>query len=200
MNSKKSDYEIPGKTPLKAIVLGALEMQSTLKINELFEICRPFLPEPRPGKDNDKRLFEINFLIMNTLFALQTELIDDGLYLDVDAMQLQLLPLSTTDGQTIAKSTQSELRTYYLDWKNLEQITAAEIDMLLSDFWQRYLANDKRGWALTTLGLDQDASRSVARIAYQRLASRTHPDRGGNPEEFLKVRSAWEILSRTLGP
>ncbi len=190
----------PGQTPLKAIVLSALQSQSALKINELYEICRPFLPEAHPDNDNANRLFEINFLMMNALFELQTELIDDGLFLDVDAMQLQLLPLSTSDGQAIAKSIQSELRAYYLDRRNLEQITAAEIDTLLSDFWQRYLANDKRAWAYATLGLDEDASKSTARAAYQRLAGRTHPDRGGNPEEFLKVRSAWEILSRTLGP
>jgi hypothetical protein len=191
--------ETPEETPLKAIILNALQTQTYLKINELYEICRPTLPSPRANQTHDSWLFEINFLLMNALFELQIELLNDGLFLDVDAMQLQLLPLSTADSQAIAKSTQSELRAYYLDWRNLEQITAEEINTLLNDFWQRYLAGDKRTWALETLGLAEGASKAAAQAAYRRLASRTHPDRGGNPEEFLKVREAWEILSRVDG-
>jgi hypothetical protein len=198
-NGFEGQRETQESTPLKAIVLNALQTQTSLKINELYEICRPILPSARANQTHDSWLFEINFLLMNALFELQTELLNDGLFLDVDAMQLQLLPLSATDSQAIMKSTQSELRAYYLDWRNLELITPDEIDTLLNGFWQRYLASDKQAWALTILGLDEGDSKSTARAAYRRLAGLTHPDRGGNPEEFLKVREAWEILSRGAG-
>jgi DnaJ-class molecular chaperone len=47
----------------------------------------------------------------------------------------------------------------------------------------------------TTLGLDENASVEDLKKAYKKKALETHPDQGGNQEEFLKVQEAWEVLS-----
>lgn len=51
-------------------------------------------------------------------------------------------------------------------------------------------------WAV--LGLEPGASRDAVLRAFRRRALETHPDRGGDPDDFLAVRRAYErLLERT---
>lgn len=45
------------------------------------------------------------------------------------------------------------------------------------------------------LGVSQDASKDEIRRAYKRLAVQMHPDKGGDPEKFKELASAYEVLS-----
>lgn len=44
------------------------------------------------------------------------------------------------------------------------------------------------------LGVSPDASTDEIRRAYRQRARETHPDHGGNPDEFQAVQMAWEVL------
>ena len=46
-----------------------------------------------------------------------------------------------------------------------------------------------------TLGVGRDADASTIKKAYRKLASKHHPDKGGNPEEFKRVQEAYDTLS-----
>jgi DnaJ-class molecular chaperone len=48
--------------------------------------------------------------------------------------------------------------------------------------------------ALRTLKLKADASRHEITRSYRELASRHHPDRGGDTETFIHIRQAYELL------
>lgn len=181
--------------PLKAAILARLRRQGTTKLTDLMADCEPLLSELM-SSDPQLRLFEINFLLMNALFQLQADLLEEGLYLDVNILDLRLASLPETGELLPSQLTRGELASYYLDWQNLHSITTTEVEALLSSFWQRYLAGDKRGWALETLGLGSDASLTEIKKTYQRLVARAHPDRGGSANRFIEVREAWEILSR----
>jgi DnaJ family protein A protein 2 len=45
------------------------------------------------------------------------------------------------------------------------------------------------------LGVDKNASESEIKKAFRKKAMKSHPDRGGDPEEFKKISEAYEILS-----
>lgn len=46
-----------------------------------------------------------------------------------------------------------------------------------------------------TLGLDNTATQDEIKKAYRKAAIKTHPDKGGDPEQFKKVQGAYDILS-----
>lgn len=65
---------------------------------------------------------------------------------------------------------------------------------LLDNFWQRFASVDEQTLALRTLKLKADASQRDITRSYRELASRNHPDRGGNTETFINIRQAYELL------
>jgi hypothetical protein len=50
--------------------------------------------------------------------------------------------------------------------------------------------------AYELLYLREGAPMSVAKVVYHFLASQTHPDKGGDPEEFLKINDAWQRIEK----
>lgn len=46
-----------------------------------------------------------------------------------------------------------------------------------------------------TLGIDRDASASDIKSAYRNLVKEHHPDKGGDPEMFIAITTAWDVLS-----
>lgn len=50
------------------------------------------------------------------------------------------------------------------------------------------------------LGISPEASNDEVRLAYKRAAMKHHPDRGGDPTEFAKVKQAFEALQRRPCP
>lgn len=49
--------------------------------------------------------------------------------------------------------------------------------------------------ALSILGLTAQATSEHVKAAYRTLARKTHPDKGGSTEAFLKVKQAYELLT-----
>ena len=45
------------------------------------------------------------------------------------------------------------------------------------------------------LGIDQDASPYQIKKAYRKLANQSHPDKGGSDQDFIKIKTAYDILS-----
>ena len=68
------------------------------------------------------------------------------------------------------------------------------MEQLLDSFWNRFVVEDLRGPALVTLGLETDCSRQQVTQRYRQLAATHHPDKGGNPEQFIEIRQAYEVL------
>lgn len=53
--------------------------------------------------------------------------------------------------------------------------------------------------ALSVLGLPPDADREAVRAAYRERVKEVHPDHGGDPEAFRRVREAYTVARDALG-
>ena len=74
-----------------------------------------------------------------------------------------------------------------------EKITGANVNKLFN-FWQQFASLDEQTKALRTLKVKADASRHEITRSYRELASRHHPDKGGDTETFIHIRQAYELL------
>jgi DnaJ-class molecular chaperone len=83
---------------------------------------------------------------------------------------------------------------YYLDFANLENTSAREVDEMLAGFYIKLNNKDKRHEALEVLGLQDPVDDRTIKQQYRRLAMEHHPDRGGDNEQLQQINSAVKIL------
>lgn len=161
---------------------------------------------------NTVSLYSAHFLVYNALFQLHAYYLERHQYLTISALTISLdTGLSCDGAEPQSKNLEADnrynqadiasLRDYYLDWDNLENATKDSVDELLNGFWDRLVSNDDYSDALAALQLSQDGEavdyRQV-KTAYQRLAMKYHPDRGGDVEQFQRINWAFGVLRRKL--
>lgn len=149
--------------------------------------------------DTQKDLFKRNFLVMNALYQLQTQLAPEQ-QLQIASLHIELVNEQISN----ALENHDPLRDYYLDWQNYDT-TSDEIDAMLTDFWQRFssyspkrvilslsqqqLLELQQAWQLPT-----DFSEKQLQKRWRQLALKHHPDRQGCAIEFKKIQLEYEQL------
>lgn len=145
-------------------------------------------------------LFKKHFMVMNALYALQTELAVENIYLHITALSIGISHTDAGSADTcLTDHVNIKLREYYLDWRNYEETGEDEVQRLLTGFWMRYAATDKKQMALQALGLEENTDWPMIRDCYRRLAGQHHPDKGGDERKFIEIREAYEILRCSYG-
>lgn len=148
--------------------------------------------------DDPLALFQNHFFVMNALYQLQEFFYSEDYSLTVSPLQIELQEITTqADRELSAEAENQKLREYYLNWDNLSQTSSADVDKLLSSFWLTYVSTDQRIEALQHLGLPADADWATIKQQYRRLVARYHPDKGGNHQDFTRIRRAYEILQQS---
>ena len=153
-------------------------------------------------EDPNQDLFKRNFVLMNSLYTLQAELIEDGIYLHVDSMDIYL----ADKGQALELNT--PLRSYYLDWQNYHTDNK-EIEALLDSFWQQFsyqqystnqpldkatVDNLCQQWQIT-----QPLEEKVIRRRWRQLALKYHPDKGSDDDlMFKQLQDEYQQLLRHI--
>jgi len=151
------------------------------------------------SNDHNLSLFQKNFIVMNALYQLQQKLMVDNLYVAISALAIRIEKITASHKQAlVTQPGEQKLRDYYLDWDNFAETDADDVEKLLSSFWQIYIAQDQRAVAYQDLDLVLDSGWNEVKTQYRRLAILHHPDKGGNENQFKKIRKAYEILQRCL--
>ena len=141
---------------------------------------------------NNHALFKAHFLLFNILYQLRNRLLEQRLgFLDINPVKIRLLPYQ--DGEA-SLDEYDALMEYYLDFSNLENISAREVDEMLAGFYIKLANNDKRQEALQVLGLEDPVDDHTIKKQYRRLAMEHHPDRGGDHTVLQEINSAVKIL------
>jgi hypothetical protein len=89
---------------------------------------------------------------------------------------------------------QNSMKSYYLNWKNLEGMTEEGLKELVDGFFRRMVDQKAVTAALETFGLPPDAAAKAVKARWRRLSLDHHPDRGGDPAAFRKFSDAWSVL------
>ena len=152
-------------------------------------------------------IFRKNFIVMNALYAIQSDLIKAGYSLYISSLKILIysnshLNTELTDDLLIdAQKKDVALGKYYLDWSNFDQADQQYVDGLLNSFWKKYKDNnknsfnqDKRSYALQILGVESTASWKDIQQAYRQKITQCHPDKGGTSHQFIEVREAFQFL------
>jgi curved DNA-binding protein CbpA len=184
------------------------ELHSTLGGSAFAEFIEQAFADNSDKNDSaDLALFRKHFLIMNALYTLHDELLPQGLYLHISALNIQLKKIDTSRRKTQALSTDStfnKLSCYYQDWRHFEQTNDKDVSSLLQQFWTKFLASEEKQQSLTCLGLhktdlkepDSDFSWSDIQQRYKQLCQQHHPDKGGDKLYFTEIRQAYDNLKR----
>lgn len=144
----------------------------------------------------DLSLFRKHFLVMNALYALHDELLSEGVYLYISALDIHLIK-SPPDSELKTLNTDTsfaKLSLYYQDWQHFDSTHDNDVADLLQQFWDRYLANEEKSKALACLELSADTNWSEIQQRYRQLCQQHHPDKGGDNLYFIEIRQAYDNL------
>ena len=139
----------------------------------------------------EQNLFKKNFLIMNALFELQTQLLPK--HLIISSLHIEL----TEPSSNVA--TQSHLKSYYLNWENYDT-SAKDIEALLDSFWQQFNPLIKQPVEqieplLKAWQLPPNFSLGMLQKRWRQLALKHHPDKQtGSACKFRQIRAEYEQL------
>jgi hypothetical protein len=143
---------------------------------------------------NNHTLFKAHFLLFHILYQLRHRLLGTKQgRLEINPVKIRLLPYREGDD---ALDAHDPLMEYYLDFANLENTSAREVDEMLAGFYIKLNNKDKRQDALQVLGLQDPVDDRTIKQQYRRLAMEHHPDRGGDNERLQQINSAVKILIR----
>ena len=184
--------------PLIPAILQVLrEQQAPIAIHYLLAEVKKITELPSLDDDPQLALFKLNWLMMNALFQLQQACFSDGYYLHISTLDIHLRPYQVIDQRSLESQISCQpLKQYYLDWQHFSHTTREEVQALLDGMWAYYTRADALQNAYHVLGLTQGVGFAQIRKAYRSLASRFHPDRGGDAVEFIRVREAYEVLTK----
>lgn len=137
-------------------------------------------------------LFIKSFCVRRAWFALQPELLTQGLSLDVGLIRVTLH--RATDAHQSLPAENSALAAIYDDLEYLANMTPEGVDAQIRAFWQKYEAYLSGGEAYACLSAEPSDSWPTIVGKYRALASKHHPDKGGNAARFQEVQQAFDQL------
>jgi len=139
-------------------------------------------------------LYKKHFYLINKLYQLSDSMKDYGEYIDISPVEIRILKLET------AKNKLAELdplREFYLEQENLN-LSEKEVSDMLTQFWEKYLAIEEKAESIQILELqDEDVlSIGVIKKRFNQLALKLHPDKGGNQDDFDRLKKAYNSLRK----
>lgn len=154
--------------------------------------------------------FQKHFLTMHALYRLQERLEDTQYRLhirpeaiileDLNAPEQSTAELDEEEQAAIAEAEENDeaLRDYYLDLNQLKLYNGS-VGSTPDDYKRRYNSSQHKD-SYAALDLNAGANWVAVQSAYRQKAVQCHPDKGGNAQDFQRVRDAYQDLKRTLRP
>lgn len=114
--------------------------------------------------------------------------------IEIHFHKIVLLPWQANDQHL--PEVRDSLAEYYGDLSNMEDMDQVDVETMIDQFWQDYIAYQLKPESYSVLGLDQKATKVEIKQRYRDLAKHHHPDHGGDTTEFNRISEAAQILLR----
>lgn len=166
---------------------------------QLIQALRQYGYEPfcHSNLQDPQSLFVTHFTLFHVLHRLKNQLLaQQQASLDIHSLCIRIVPWQPG---THELSHPDPLRDYYLNTEHLHNTDLQTIEALLHSGQMRLLRRDEALQALEQLGFPIDSSIPDAqeiRLRYRQLASKHHPDRGGDTEVTQALNQAFELLKQ----
>ncbi len=151
--------------------------------------------------EDELALFQKHFIVMNSLYQLQADMWrDDNIFLDISSVRVRLIidnHNEIADSTVKSISDNSALSGYYLDWENFKSTDQEKVLEMLNGFWQLFYNQDKISGAYQTLDLSMSEPLEIVTKQYRKLAAIHHPDKGGDRDNFIAIRQAYEVIKQS---
>ncbi len=149
-------------------------------------------PEFFESIGNSPSLYKKHFYLFHHLYKLDASILGDRLKLSISATKLAVY-IKDSFSSEIAET--DALGDFYGDIKNID-LSDIEVHEMMSQFWVKYLAIEKKAEALSIFGFNQGDSINlqVIKRRYKQLVNQSHPDKGGDAEQFVKIKNAMKQL------
>lgn len=147
-------------------------------------------------------LFAKHFMVRRTLYRLRSFLEESGWRLEVDLVRFTLHRVSMNadtgqvPGQKLAIRADELVASFYGDLTTLKSATDDSVAKLLAGFWEKHQSFMQRETSYAILRVKPEASWAHIKLAYRRLITEAHPDKGGDAETFAEIQQAYEDLKR----
>ncbi|WP_105166520.1 DNA-J related domain-containing protein [Pseudoalteromonas sp. T1lg23B] len=187
--------------PLVDAIFLIISDQKVHKVHTIAGILSHQQAFPQLDKEPNRELFKKNFLIMNALYQLQGELLQEGLFLSISSMHIQLCEVLQNTPQS-----RDPLRDYYLDWQNYEA-TKEEVIALLDTFWQSFGTTHLPKHTPTTVikdickhwQLPYPYQKQQLKRVWRQQAVVQHPDKQeGCTQRFKQLKAEYDLLKAHL--
>lgn len=164
----------------------------SIKEHHLLSYIESEHPEFFSNLGESPTLYKKHFLLFHHLYQINEVLSKEQLRLIISALDIRLLPIGEA-GQSIGGV--DGLKDFYLNIDNLFK-SEEEIIIMQRQFWQKYLAIDKKAKAIKIMQLDKEPEINLQKIKkrFNELARKYHPDKGGDKEAFIQIKQAYDDL------
>jgi hypothetical protein len=138
-------------------------------------------------------LFKKHFWLFHCLYNLKDYYNAQQQTLSISTLSINLVDHTQAQHNI---DTFDPLTEFYLDLNNIN-LSEEQIAEMQKQFWQRYIALDKKADAIKTLELEgvKPLNLILIKKKYKELAGKHHPDKGSDAEKFAEIKSAFEELS-----
>ena len=148
---------------------------------------------PRQRLGTGLRLFRVHFMLFHNLYRLRDRLHRERRGdIAIHPLHIVLRP-GLPAGSGVVEH--DPVRAYYLDLRNLERVSEANVHKMLAEAFRLFDRRRHRAAALGELGLSDPVDHATIKRRYRRLAMHCHPDRGGDKHRFQAINRAFELLA-----
>lgn len=150
---------------------------------------------PSNPKADSLILFRTHFWLFHNLYRLRQQGRSQSIF-DVQISSLNICLTPYNSCQTDSLTEHDALQKYYADLSHLWDTAKHNVEDMLNDAFTRIFTAPEKARALAYFQLQEPVTLHTIKKRYRQLAQSCHPDKGGDPKNFMALQDAMNTLKQ----